>query len=174
MSRAAVIANIIRFIGILLVQVLVLRRVTVGLEAFPYVQILLYPVFIMLLPMRMPRPLVILLAFAMGFLVDIFYNSPGVHASASLFTAFIRPFILKRMEPRGGYTAIHAPNKERMGWGWFLRYASILFAVHLFFYFSVDYFTFVYIVPILLKTFFSFLATMVFLLIFMQLFNPKE
>lgn len=173
MNRA-VIAHIIRFIGILLVQGLVLKRFTVGWEDFPYVQILLYPIFIMLLPLRTPRPLVILTAFAMGMLVDLFYYTPGVHASASLFTAFIRPVILYRLEPRGGYTAAHAPNKEKMGWPWFLRYASFLLAFHLFFYFSVESFTFVYIVTILLKTIFSFIGSMVFMLIFMQLFNPKE
>jgi hypothetical protein len=156
------------------VQVLVLKRVTLGWEEFPYVQILLYPIFIMLLPFRMPRPLVILTAFAMGMLVDIFYNSPGIHASASVFTAFIRPFILGRLEPRGGYTAAHGPNKARMGWGWFLRYAAFLLAFHVFFYFSVESFTFVYIIQILLKTVFSFIVTLIFILIFMQVFNPKE
>lgn len=174
MSRTAVIANILRFIGILLAQVLVLKRMTVGLEAFPYIDILLYPLFILLLPLRMPRPLVMLIAFAMGMLVDIFYNSPGVHASASVFTAFIRPIVLKRLEPRGGYTAAHEPNRARMGWAWFLRYASILFAIHLFFYFSVESFTFVYILRILMKTVFSFLVSMIFVLIYMQVFNPKE
>lgn len=173
MSRA-VIANIIRFIGILLVQGLVLKRVSMGWEDFPYVHILLYPVFILLLPFRTPRPLVILLAFAMGMLVDLFYNTPGVHASASVFTAFIRPFILYRLEPRGGYTASHAPNRDKMGWNWFMRYASFLMAFHLFFYFSVESFTFVYIVTILLKTVFSFFASMLFILSFMQVFNPKE
>lgn len=173
MNRNAVIANIIRFIGFLLVQGLVLRRVTLGLD-LPYTQILLYPVFIMLLPLRMPRPLVILSAFAMGILLDWFYNSWGIHASASLFTAFARPFILKRLEPRGGYTAAHAPNRERMGWDWFLRYSAFLLASHLFFYFSVESFTFVYIIRILLKTVFSFVISMGFLLIYMQLFNPKE
>ncbi|MFN7117833.1 MAG: hypothetical protein ACK4TA_13615 [Saprospiraceae bacterium] len=174
MSRVAVIANILRFVGMLLVQVLVLKRVTLGWEAFPYVQILLYPLFILLLPLRVPRPLVILTSFAMGILVDMFYNSWGIHASASVFTAFIRPFILNRLEPRGGYTAAHAPNKERMGWAWFLRYAAFLLAFHLFFYFSVESFTFVYIIRILLNTFFSFIVTFIFILIYMQVFNPKE
>lgn len=173
MNRA-VVANIIRFIGILLVQGLVLKRITLGWEEFPYLQILLYPVFILLLPLRVPRPLVILSAFAMGMLVDLFYNTPGVHASASIFTAFIRPLILYRLTPRGGYTAVHAPNKEKMGWPWFLRYAAFLLAFHLFFYFSVESFTFVYIGTILLKTFFSFIISGIFILIFMQVFNPKE
>lgn len=173
MSRA-VLANIIRFIGILLVQGLVLKRVTLGLEEFPFVQILLYPIFILLLPLRMPRPLVILSAFAIGMMVDFFYHTPGVHASASVFTAFIRPIILYRLEPRGGYTAAHEPNKEKMGWPWFLRYAAFLLAFHLFFYFSVESFTFVYIITILLKTVFSFIGSMLFILIFMQVFNPKE
>lgn len=167
-------ANLMRFIGILLVQVLILKRVTVGWESFPYVEILLYPVFIMLLPLRTPRPLVILLAFAMGMSVDLFYYSYGVHASASVFTALIRPFILSRLLPRGGYTALHAPNKEKMGWAWFNQYAAFLLVAHLFWYFSVEAFTFYYILRILLKTFFSFVFSTGFILMYILIFNPKE
>lgn len=167
-------ANIIRFVGFLLLQGLVLKGITAEWVEFPYVQILLYPLFIILLPIRTPRPLVLLFAFLIGLSVDIFYNSPGVHASASLITAVFRPFIFKRLEPRGAYTAQHAPNKEKMGWNWFLQYASFLMAVHLLFYFSVESFTFAYLLNILLKTFFSFIFSMIFVLMFMQVFNPRE
>ncbi len=166
--------NILRFIGILLLQGLVLKRVTVGLEAFPYLNIILYPIFILLLPLRTPRPLVLILAFLLGFGVDIFYNSPGVHASASLLTALLRPYILKPLEPRGGYTAIHAPNKEKMGWKWFLQYTAVLLGIHLLWYFSMEAFSHVYFFQILLKTFFSFAISIIFIVIFMQIFNPKE
>lgn len=166
--------NIFRFIGLIFVQGLVIKRITAGWEDFPYVQILLYPIFILLLPLRTPRPLVLLLAFFLGLAIDMFYNSPGVHASVCLITAVLRPLVLKRLEPRGGYTALHAPNREKMGWNWFLQYVSFLMGVHLFFYFSVEYFTFAYLLNILLKTFFSFIFSMIFVLMFMLLFNPKE
>jgi hypothetical protein len=173
MNRAIVI-HIIRFLVVVLLQVLVLRRATLAWDDFPYVQILMYPVFIMLLPLRMQPIYVILWAFALGMAVDVFYNSPGVHASASLFTAFIRMGILRQLAPRGGYTATHNPNKAALGWEWFLRYAAILLTCHLFFYFSVEYFTFVYILQILLKTIGSFIASMIFIIMFVAVFNPKE
>ncbi len=172
--NSTTITNGVRFVGLLLLQALILKRVSVGWEGYLYINILLYPLFILLLPFRTSTPMVILLAFAMGLSVDLFYNSPGVHASASVFTGFFRGFILSQMEPRGGYNMNFSPTKERMGINWFLRYAMLLMVGHIFFYFSVEVFTYVYIIDVLLKTFFSFILSMIFIIIVMFLFNPQD
>jgi hypothetical protein len=135
---------------------------------------LIYPIFILLLPLRTPRPLVIFLGFLIGLSVDIFYDSPGVHASASVFTAFLRPLILSIIEPRGGYNTNYSPTKKRMGFTWFLQYSSMLMFVHLFYYFSVEAFTLVYIVSILGNTFISFFLSMIFVLMYQFIFNPED
>lgn len=171
---STIITNGVRFIILLLFQVLILKRISVGWEGYLYVNILLYPLFILLLPFRASSVLVILLAFIMGLGVDIFYGTPGINASASVFTGFLRGIVLNQMEPRGGYNINHSPTKERMGPGWFFRYAAILMLAHLFFYFSVEVFTYVYIADILLKTFFSFLFSMLFVIIVMYIFNPQD
>lgn len=171
---SSVITNAFRFIVLLLLQVLILKRISVGWEGYLYINILLYPLFILLLPFRTPTAVVILLGFLMGLAVDLFYSSPGIHASASVFTAYIRGFVLQQLEPRGGYNINHSPTKERMGAGWFFRYAAILMALHLFFYFSVEVFTYVYIVDILLKTFYSFIFSGLFIIIVMFIFNPQD
>lgn len=166
--------SIIRFIGLFLLQVLVLKQITPGWEGFYYVQIFMYPLFIMLLPFRTPRAAILLSAFAMGIFVDFFYDSPGLHASASVFIAYIRPAFIRWLEPRGGYNINQSPTKAYLGWPWFLRYATLMLAAHLFFYFSVESFTFVYIVEILLKTVLSFVASIVFILMAVAIFNPKD
>ncbi len=166
--------NVLRFLGLVIIQGLVFKNIGVGWEDFPYLHIIVFPIFIILLPLRTPRALIILLGFAIGITVDFFYNSLGVHASAAVFTAFIRPFLLRIMEPRGGYNVNYSPTAARMGLGWFLRYASIMLFLHLFFYFSVEAFTFVYIVDILMKTIVSFVVSMVFIIIYQLLFNPLD
>ena len=168
------ITNGFRFIGLLLLQALILKRISIGWEGYLYINILLYPLFILLLPFKTPAPLVIFLGFILGLAVDLFYSSPGIHASALVFTSFLRGIVLDQMEPRGGYNLTFSPTKERMGFNWFMRYSSILMLLHLFFYFSVEVFTFVYIFSILLKTFFSFIFSMLFVIIVMFLFNPKD
>jgi len=166
--------NVLRFLGLVVIQGLVFKNIGVGWDKFPYLHIVIFPVFIMLLPMRMPKALVILLGFAIGIVVDFFYNSLGLHASAAVFTAYVRPFVLNILEPRSGYNVNYSPTAARMGFGWFLQYAGILLFVHLFFYFSVEAFTFVYIVDILLKTLVSFVVSMIFVTIYKLLFNPLD
>ena len=169
-----VFTNIVRFIALLLFQVLILKQLTFGLGGPIYLNILLYPLFVMLLPFRMPLVGILPLAFLMGFSVDLFYDSPGVHASASVFIAFIRPLILSQMAPRDGYNMNHSPTKKRMGTRWFLTYSCVMMLLHLFFYFSVDAFTFVYIGQILLRTATSFVFSMLFVIIAMFSFNPLD
>ena len=170
----AVATNLIRFVVILAIQGFVLTRISVDLLGSFYFQILLYPLFIMLLPFRTPRALQLVLAFCMGIAVDAFYGSPGVHASASVFIAFIRPFILNAIAPRDGYDINYSPTMKRYSFAWFLRYSSIMMALHLFFYFSVEAFTFAYIVDIILKTVCSFISSMIFILTVMFILNPED
>jgi hypothetical protein len=169
-----IVANILRFAGLVILQGLVFKNIGVGWENFPWLHIVLFPVFILLLPIRTPRALVVFLAFLSGIFVDMLYGTLGVHASAATFIGFIRPTVLSFMEPRSGYNVNHSPTAARMGLGWFMQYASTLFFLHLFFYFSVEAFTFVYILDILLKTVISFIVSMVFVMIYQVLFNPLD
>ncbi len=171
---SVIFTNIFRFVGLVLIQVLFLQRLSLEFPAFPYLNIFVYPLFILLLPFKTPRSAQLLLAFLIGMTIDIFYNSPGVHASASVFSAFCRPFVLYQLEPRGGYNINYSPTRHRLGLTWFIRYSSILLLAHLFFYFSVEAFTFFYIVNILLKTFLGFIFSMVFILIITFIFNSKD
>ncbi|MCC6724339.1 MAG: hypothetical protein IT258_07490 [Saprospiraceae bacterium] len=169
-----IITNIIRFVSLVLLQGLVFKNIGVGWESFPYLHIIVFPLFILLLPLRTPKTLVIFLSFVAGITVDYLYDTLGVHASAAVFTGFIRASILKMLEPRGGYNMTYSPTIRMMGTGWFAQYAAVLMFAHIFFYYSVEAFTFVYIANILIKTIISFIASMAFIMIFQLLLNPKE
>ncbi|NJK82907.1 MAG: hypothetical protein HC912_02935 [Saprospiraceae bacterium] len=91
-----------------------------------------------------------MLGFVLGIIVDYTYMSLGVHASATVFTAFVRQPVLRALEPKGGYNLNFSPTKARMGWAWFIRYVSIMMLVHLLFYFSMEIFT-----PTILVKFYS-------------------
>lgn len=172
--NSTIVTNIIRFVSLVLLQGLVFKNIGVGWESFPYLHIIVFPLFILLLPLSTPRTLVIFLGFVAGITVDFLYDSLGVHASAAVFTGFARSFVLRILEPRGAYNMSYSPTIARMGLGWFVQYTSALMFAHIFFYYSVEAFTFVYIADILLKTLVSFIASMAFIMIFQLLFNPKE
>ncbi|NNE30654.1 MAG: hypothetical protein HKN16_13525 [Saprospiraceae bacterium] len=163
-----------RFLFLLLLQVLVFKRLSLSFESFNYISVFIYPIFILLLPHRISHVALVVVGFLTGLSVDIFYSSPGIHAAASVFTAYMRPTLLKIFEPRGGYAANQSPTKHQVGIGVFIRYAAAFLFLHLIFYFSVQAFSFVYIKEILLRTTFSFLVSLVFIVLYQYLFNPKS
>ncbi len=164
---------IFRFILLVLLQVAVFKQFTPDSGYGLYFHTLIYPIFIIILPFRISKINVILLAFAFGLVLDMFYSSPGVHASACVFTAFIRPTVLSLVKPQGEYDILHSPTIFNYGFVWFATYCAIMLFAHLFFYFSVEAFTFVYIGQILLKTIASFIVSYFLIILFQFIINPK-
>jgi rod shape-determining protein MreD len=163
----------LRFLFLFAFQVLILKQVHLNVGSFNYISLMIIPLWIMLLPVNTPKWLMVSLGFLMGFLVDWFYDSPGVHASAGTFIGFARPFILEYFEPKGGYNRVPIPSKFHLGVNWFITYASITLMAYLLFYFSMEVFTPAYLGTILLKTIFSFILSILLVLLYMFIFDPE-
>ena len=164
MNSTAIVPIILRLIGLALLQGLVLKGASTFFGGY-YFHIILFPLFIITMPFSVSRPVHMILAFLLGLFVDMFYNTPGIHASASVFTAYVRPLILGWFEPREGYNINDEPTKKDYGFTWYAKYSSVMMLLHLFFYYSVESFTYYYIVDILLRTASSFVLSMFFLLL---------
>lgn len=117
---------IIRFVVLMLLQILVFNNIPAIGMISPY----LYVAFILLLPVSMSPSLVLLMAFATGFIIDLSINSLGVHASAMTMMAVFRPKILDIMAPRIGYEANNEPLMSVFGFGWAARYTLACVAIH--------------------------------------------
>jgi hypothetical protein len=165
--------NIGRLILLFFFQVLVLKRIIV-FDNFNYISILIYPFFLMMLPINTPNWLLVIIGFGMGISLDVFYDSLGVHAAACTFSVFARSMILELIKPKNGYPENVGLTRKRYGIGWFLSYLSIFLFVHMLFYFSVEAFTFVYWKEILIKTFSSFLISFIIILIYQFIFDPTD
>ncbi len=79
------------FIGLILLQVLVLNNILLLGKINPYI----YISFIFLFPFKKNRFPILTLAFLLGLCIDSFSNSGGIHAFATTFIAFIRPYFFK-------------------------------------------------------------------------------
>ncbi len=170
-----VFVNILRFLGLVVLQVFILQGLNFGGNSIlGYFHIIIYPLFILLLPHDIPNWALILLGFLIGITIDLFYNSIGVHAAASVLTATLRPIILKMQEPNGGYTSGQSPTRYRLGTGPFIRYTSILYGIHLIWYFSMELFTIAYIDQILVRSIISFFISMPLVILYSFLLNPKN
>ena len=166
--------HIIRGVLLLLLQVLVLKRIGLGESwIWEYGNIFIYPVIIFLLPFRLSRLYVILIGFFIGLIIDIFYDTIGVHAFALTATAYARGLMLAYMEPRGGYQLSMTPTIFSMGLNWVLTFTFFTMLIHVFLYFSVEVFTFVYIGQIILKTLITLVLSMLVIMGYHLLFNPR-
>lgn len=126
------------FVFFVLLQVLILNNIQLSGYINPY----LYIIFILWLPVESNKALVMGIAFLLGLSIDLFSNTIGMHASASVFLAFCRPYILQFMAPRDGYEGNQVPGIQQFGFSWFLSYAAICVLLHHLFLFFVETFSF--------------------------------
>ncbi|NQU84708.1 MAG: rod shape-determining protein MreD [Mariniphaga sp.] len=127
----------IMFISLVLIQVLILNFIQFSGYINPYMYIL----FILLLPVSTPRYLIVILGFVLGLVIDIFSNTIGMHASATTFMAFARPFVIELISAREMDKSEY-PGLNQYGFQWFLYYSAILVVLHHIFFFYVEAFTF--------------------------------
>lgn len=130
--------NIIRFIILVLVQILLLNNIRISGYIIPQFYIL----FILLLPFEIPGWLLLLSGFALGFTVDMFNHTLGMHTAATVFMAYLRPHVLHMISPREGYETGTLPRIYYYGFKWFLRYSVILVFAHHFMLFYIEVFRF--------------------------------
>ena len=135
--------NIWRFALLVIVQGLILSNINLQLGWLRHLHIIVYSVFIMLLPLRTPPIACIGLGFVIGFSIDLFTNTIGMHAMAGSFVGLARTAALGVLRPPNGYNLNLSPTRVNMGSAWIIRYAAIMIAAHLIYFFSVESFTFV-------------------------------
>ena len=91
MLKNDVFINTVRFVVLILIQVLILDHI----NFLGYINPYLYILFILLYPLTGNKTLLIFLGFILGLTIDMFGDSGGVHAAACVTIAYLRPLILK-------------------------------------------------------------------------------
>jgi len=157
-----------QFFLLVLFQGLILNNIELGGYINPY----LYVLFILILPIDTNKWIVLGLGFLLGFSIDVFTSTVGMHTSATLVLAFSRVYLLKLMEPRGGYEFNATTSVKSMGLPWYLLYTSVLVFVHHLFLFFIEAFKFTQFFHTFSRLLLSFVFTMVLILI-TQLFKHK-
>ncbi len=141
---------ILMFIFVVLIQVLILNQLQISGYLNPY----FYVLFILLLPVSTPRYLVLLLAFIIGFSIDFFTDTPGLHAAATTLLGYLRTPVLYLVSGRGSDMAEY-PTLKNNGLRWFLIYSVLLVLIHHFFLFYMEVFSFAGFFRTLIRVIFS-------------------
>ena len=122
-----VLANLVRFVALVLLQVLVLDHLDlINGWAMPY----LYVLFLLMLPFELPAWAGLIIGALTGLTLDFFADTPGMHMSACVVMMFARKRMLALMAPREGYEYGMRPTVPRMGLAWFLTFAGVLILLH--------------------------------------------
>ncbi|MFT5860185.1 MAG: hypothetical protein ACI865_002293 [Flavobacteriaceae bacterium] len=167
-----VIRQLGRFAFFVLIQVLILNQVELGFGT----QIMIYPLFVLLLPVNLNVFLLLFLSFALGLSIDAMSNTYGLHASALLVVAFFRPIIFKLTAPRDGYEQIYATNIYTMGGAWTVKTLGLLLLIHHFWFFLLELFKLDEILYLIQKTLLSLPLSFGICILLQYLFikKPKE
>jgi hypothetical protein len=121
--------NILRtlsFFFFLLIQVLLFKNVVLFHTAFCF----LYVLYLLTFPVETNPLILMIVAFALGLGVDVFYDSVGLHAMASVGMVYVRGYWLSRITPQGGYDRNSMPTLASNGLQWFVVYVLPLIFIH--------------------------------------------
>jgi cell shape-determining protein MreD len=168
--NSGVVKHIVRFVLLILLQVLVLDTVQFGGYIIPYVFLL----FVLLLPLDINKTVLLLLAFFTGLTVDYFENTLGLQAAAVVFMAYARPGVI-----RFYFSGTEFPKGEEPGisvfgaWG-FLKYVFTLALFHQFALTLLEEFSFHNFMQTITEVFLNTLATTLAIFVTVLLFTRRK
>jgi rod shape-determining protein MreD len=162
------ILNSIRFLVFLALQLLIFNNINLFgyLNPYPYV------LFILLYPVNSNKSLLLLSSFTLGILIDMFANSGGVHATAALLLAYIRPSLFKfAFGLSYEYQTVKIADKITPE-----RITLLLLAIfiHHFILFFFEFFRIDLILTVLFRTLLSTLFTITISLLIIYLIKPNK
>lgn len=164
-----ILRNILRFIILILFQVLVFNNI----QVFSYITPFIYILFVLLLPFETPLWLLLLSGFALGISMDVFSNTGGIHTAATVLIAYIRPWAQNAISSRQGYEPGMQPGIKNLGFKWFFLYSLILTTMHHVSLFYLEVFRFTSFFQTLFHALLNVVYTMVFIIIIQYLFYRK-
>lgn len=162
--------QIIRFVVLVLLQVLVINHIRLGGYVHPYI----YMIFIMLLPFSAPKWQLLVLGFALGLTVDLFTGTLGLHAGATTLMAFCRPSIIKLVSGNQKFENITEPNLGQLGGIWFFRYALCMVFIHHLALFFLESFSFRLIGQVMLRILLSVPVSIFLIMMILFIFKTEK
>lgn len=158
------------FVLLILLQIFILNNIQLSGYINPY----LYVLFILLLPYEIAGWALLIVGLLTGLTIDTFMNTYGMHSSATIFLAFLRPYMLQMLADREDVDKKGNPSLSGNGFVWFLKYVSILVFAHHLMLFFIEAFSFSTFFSTLWRTLLSSVTTTIFIFIAMLLFDKKQ
>ena len=127
MNKVSTPHQLARLVSYIALQLALANRITLLHTGFCFV----YVGFLLSMPWRQVNLVASLfLGFAVGCLLDLFYDTLGLHAFACVLLVYARAFLLKRMLPLSSYETGAQPTLNDMGIKSFSIFVLVLVALH--------------------------------------------
>jgi len=101
-----------------------------------------YFIVILDLPVKFNPILSMLVALILGLVIDMFYDTYGLHASAAVSIAMFRYYFTGFILPRDGFDTSSSLTVQNVGLGKYLVYIGVLSVIYHLWFFSLEAFTF--------------------------------
>ncbi|MCQ2974063.1 MAG: rod shape-determining protein MreD [Bacteroidales bacterium] len=147
---------------LVLIQVLVFSNIKISEVG---ITPMFYVLFILIVPFEVPNWLQLVFAFILGYSIDVFADTPGLNAAATVVMAFARPGILNILSPRDGYESGLLPYVSYLGMNWFIKYSVTLIAIHHFVYFLINSIGFFDFYNLIINIFFTTICSSIFIIL---------
>lgn len=149
-------------------QVFIFDNIRFGNYIHPYV----YMLFVMLLPFETPKWRLILDGFLIGMAIDIFSGTPGLNAAATVFMAYVRPYVINAMTRKSDIEDKTEPSVTEMGVNWFFVYGLLLLILHNLVLFWLEAFSIKLLGIILLEVLLSAPISLIVIILIIYIFKP--
>jgi hypothetical protein len=167
-----ILKNSTRFILFLLIQIIILNEIP---PIHQFITPYLYFIFILWLPFGTSRIATTLFGFGLGYGLDMFANTPGLHAAAATLVGYLRPTILNILLAQELSEEVSKePSIGTMGWGPFMFYIFSLTFIHHFYLVLLEWLQFGSFSYFIGKVFFTTGMSMLLILLVELLLNRRK
>ena len=155
MTFREIISTVLLFLFYLVLQIMLMRN----LVLFDYAFCFVYIACILLLPNELGLTWLLISAFVTGVIIDMFYNTLGIHAAATVLMAYFRPVVVRSQIDVPGLESRIEFSLRALGTAAFFRYVFILALIHHTALFFIEASSLTLLVPTLIRVAASTLLT---------------
>ncbi|WP_149276756.1 rod shape-determining protein MreD [Pareuzebyella sediminis] len=160
--------NVVRFVLLVLVQVLVFNR----LNFFGFINPMVYVLFLYWYPIKENRAAFIGLSFLLGISIDFFSDTMAIHTASTITIAYMRPAIMRFVfGVNFEFQSFKLSNSTRIQQ---IAFLTLLIIVHHLVFFTLEIFSLANFLLILKKVLANGVATLILCLLFGSLFSMRK
>ena len=168
-----IIKNVGWFFGLIFLQIFVIDAIDLGIYS-SYFSPLLFSFFILRLKLETSVFRLLIYAFLMGLIVDIFRDTIGLNAAALLVVAILRKYFLAIISERDDFDSMIELDFFNLGFVRYLIYFGLGIITHHFIFRLIEQFSLLHFFSILYQSFINTLLALIILFFIQYLVIKKK